>query len=364
MNEYVDLHTLFADMPDVNDEVRRNATDRWDSLAKPQGALGRLEDIGVWAAGVTNGRASFTSPRLVIFAGDHGVAQRFSTSAYPSSVTPLMVRTFLTGGAAANALAGVMGIGVRVVDAAVDCESDYADDLDPAVARRRVRRSSGAINVEDALSVDEANAALQLGMDVANEEIDAGADLLIAGDMGIGNTTPAAALIGLLTNNDASLVTGRGTGIDDNAWMRKCAAIRDAMRRGREFKAEPAQLLATVAGADIAAMTGFFLQAAMRKTPVILDGTIVTSAALVAHRVNHRVTQWWQAGHMSTEPAHALALDRLGLTPILEMNMRLGEGTGAVLAYSVVASACAAFGSMATLADVLGLPDDSTAPES
>ncbi|MBU6243987.1 MAG: nicotinate-nucleotide--dimethylbenzimidazole phosphoribosyltransferase [Actinomycetales bacterium] len=321
---------------------------RQQALTKPAGSLGRLEDLSLWACAVqgTCPPSPFARPRVVLLAGDHGIAS--VTSAYPPEVTAQMVRNFLSGGAAVNALAERAGAGVRVVDVSVDADPAYADDLDPAVARRRIRRGSGSIDHEDAMSADEAMAAFELGRALADEEIDAGADLLIGGDMGIGNTTPASALVGLLTGNDASKVTGYGTGIDDSRWMRKCAAIRDAMRRGRPAMGDPLRLMACIGGADLAAMAGLVLQASFRRTPVILDGTVSAACALVADRIDYRAKSWWLAGHRSTEPAQGLALARMDLEPVVDFRMRLGEGTGALIALPVVQAAITTLAQMAT----------------
>ena len=329
------------------------ATARQLTLTKPAGALGRLEEISIWAAGV-QGRCPpipFTRPSVVVFVGDHGVARAVGTSAFPPEVTAQMVLNFLAGGAAVNVLARKVGAQVRVIDVSVDCDRAYLDKIAPEVVQHRIRKGSGAIDREDALTQAEGEAAFTLGQRIADEEIDSGADLLIAGDMGIGNTTPAAALIGLLASADAATVTGTGTGIDDATWMRKCAAVRDAMRRGRPFMGEPRKLLQVVAGADIAAMSGYLLQAAIRRTPVRLDGTITTAAALAADRIDYRAKNWWLAGHLSAEPAHALALNRLNMTPLLSYQMRLGEGTGALLALPILQSAIALLNEMATFAE-------------
>ena len=348
----IDLAAL-RDGVDRPDEATRDAAlERLDALAKPQGALGRLEELGAWLSSVQGvcPPRPLDRARVVIFAGDHGVAAS-GVSAYPTEVTALMVRTFLDGLAAVNALARTVGAGVRVADlgVAVDVEGVPAE-----VIRYKVRRGSGDISREDALTHDEADQAFAAGMAIADEEVDAGADVLITGDMGIGNTTPAATLIGLLTGNDPATVTGRGTGIDDLTWMRKCAAVRDAMRRGRPVMGDQIDLLATIGSADLAAAAGFLVQAAGRRTPVVLDGVVSGAAALVAHRVAFRSALWWVAGHRSVEPAHGLALDRLGLTPVLDLGLRLGEGTGALLALPILRGAQATLADMATLAD-LGL---------
>ena len=330
--------------PDV--DVQRAAAQRHLALTKPAGALGRLEELSAWVA-ATQGLCPprpIERARVVVFAGDHGVAAD-GVSAYPSEVTAQMVLNFLSGGAAVNALARTVDASVRVVDMAVAVDLEgVPEDL----ARYKVRRGSGNIAREDALTHDETVEAFSAGVAIADEEIDAGADLLIPGDMGIGNTTPAAALVGLLSSRDAAAVTGRGTGVDDEGWMRKAAAVRDAMRRGRGVKADQIALLATVGGADFAAMTGFLLQSAVRKTPVILDGLVSGACAMVAHRVAYRAAKWWQAGHRSVEPAHEYVLARLQLEPLLDYQLRLGEGTGALLALPLVRAAQATLSDIAT----------------
>jgi len=336
--------------PAPNSSARERAAQRLDELTKPRGSLGRLEELAIWVAGV-QGQCPpqpFHSPQLVIFVGDHGVARTIGTSAYPPEVTAQMVRSFIAGTAAVNAIAQVADVSVRVVDVSVDAEPDYLDDVAPQVAAHRIRRGTGSIHIEDAMTRDEAQAAFDLGERIADEHIDAGGDLLIAGDMGIGNTTPAAALVGVITAHNAAAVTGLGTGIDDATWMRKAGAIRDAMRRGRAVRDDPMALLAAVSGPDFAAIAGFVHRAAVRRTPVILDGTIPTAAALVVDRMEPKARHWWIAGHRSVEPAHDLALERLGLTPLIDMQMRLGEGTGAALALPIVQAAIACIAQMHT----------------
>jgi nicotinate-nucleotide--dimethylbenzimidazole phosphoribosyltransferase len=318
---------------------------RQDILTKPTGALGRLEDLSVWVSACQGlcPPKQFERARVVVFAGDHGVAHT-GVSAYPPEVTAQMVANIDAGGAAINVLAGVADASVRVVDIAVDCERPLTD----AIGAHKVRRSSGNIALEDALSAEEVLAALDAGRRLADDEVDAGADLLIAGDMGIGNTTAATALIATLTDTEPVAVVGRGTGIDDAAWTRKTAAVRDAMFRARQFRPDPVGLLRTCGGADLAAMAGFCAQAALRRTPLLLDGVVVTAAALVADRLAPGARAWWQAGHRSTEPAHTLALAHLDLVPIIDLGLRLGEGTGAAVALPVLRAAVATLASMAT----------------
>ena len=336
----------FAPVPEPDGRAAAAARRRQDLLTKPTGALGRLEDLAVWVA-ACQGRCPpqrFERARVVVFAGDHGVA-RDGVSAYPPEVTAQMVTTIESGAAGINVLADCAGATVRVVDVAVDRDNTEAD------APYRVRRSSGNIAVEDALLPEEAIAAVEVGMRVADEEVDSGADLLIAGDMGIGNTTAAATVIAALTGTEPVVAVGRGTGIDDDTWSRKTAAVRDALYRSRGARADPVALLAACGGADLAAMAGFCAQAAVRRTPLLLDGLAVTAAALVADRMAPGARSWWQAGHRSPEPSHELALAELGLRPILDLGLRLGEGSGAAVALSIVRAAVAVLSSMATFTD-------------
>lgn len=345
------LGSLAVAITDPDEDARAEADARWNALAKPPGALGRLEALGSWVCAV-QGRcppAPLDDVRVVVIAGDHGIAAS-GVSAYPAAVTGAMVRTMVDGGAAVNVLARGMGARVDVLDLSVDAD---LDDLGPAVGRYKVRRGTASIDTDDAMSVADSLAAFRAGMAVADEVADSGGQLLVLGDMGIGNTTPAAALVGLLTGNEVVAVTGRGTGIDDEAWMRKASAIRDAMFRARTHLREPLPLLAAVAGPDIAAMAGCLTQAAVRRTPVVLDGLVSTSAALVAQRISFRAPRWYVAGHRSSEPAHALALDRLGLTPLLDVSVRLGEGAGALLAVPMVQAAGALLADISALSDVL-----------
>ncbi|GAA1892577.1 nicotinate-nucleotide--dimethylbenzimidazole phosphoribosyltransferase [Williamsia serinedens] len=326
--------------------VAEEARTRQRSLTKPAGSLGRLEDLSIWAASCQGvcPPAPFADPVVVVFAGDHGVA-RAGVSAYPPEVTAQMVANIAAGGAAVSVLAQRVDARVVVEDIAVDA------DTDPAHCAHKVRRGSGDLRVEDALSADEVRTALAAGRAIADDLVDSGVDLLIAGDLGIGNTTPAAVLVGTLTGTEPVVVVGRGTGIDDHGWIRKTAAIRDGMRRARKVSRSPVDLLAAVAGADIAAMAGFLAQAALRRTPVILDGVVVTAAALVAEDLAPGAVRWWLAGHRSAEPAHTIALRQLDLDPVVEFGMRLGEGSGALTALPVVQAAVATLASMATFDD-------------
>lgn len=342
----------FAPVTPPDPDARRQAAARHAALTKPAGSLGRLEELGAWVAACQGAcpPRPFARPRLVVFAGDHGVVDH-GVSAYPAEVTRQMVGTFLAGGAAANVLASCAGAGVRVADLAVDAALDADGAIPPEVSAHKARRGSGSIDRTDALTEAEVDAALGAGAAVADEEVDRGADLLVAGDMGIGNTTAAAVLIAAATGAEPVAVVGRGTGIDDAGWMRKTAAVRDALRRARPVAADGHELLRVAGGADLAASAAFLARAAQRRTPVVLDGVVVGAAALLAERLASGAREWWLAGHRSAEPAHDLVLQRLDLVPILDLGMRLGEGSGAVAALPLVQMAVRVLADMATFAD-------------
>ncbi|MEC4017179.1 nicotinate-nucleotide--dimethylbenzimidazole phosphoribosyltransferase [Streptomyces sp. H27-D2] len=320
--------------------VRRDAEERRERLAVPVGALGRLDELAEWLA---SAQAQvpvkpIERARVVLFAGDHGVAE-LGVSGRPAGGARELVRAVLDGESAVAILARRFDARLRVVDMSVDCDpADLPDD----VVRHRVRRGSGRLDIEDTLTPEEAEAAFRAGMAVADEEADAGTDLVVLGDLSVGGTTAAGTLIAALCGTDASVVTGRGgAGIDDLAWMRKCAAIRDGLRRARPVLGDQLELLAACGGADLTAITGFLLQSAVRRTPVILDGVVSAACALVAQRVAFRAPDWWLAGQASGEPGQAKALDRMALNPLLDHGVTVGEGAGALLALPLVRAAAA-----------------------
>jgi nicotinate-nucleotide--dimethylbenzimidazole phosphoribosyltransferase len=334
--------------------ARADAETRLASLATPPGALGRLGDLGVWVAacqGVVPPRR-LDEVRLVIFAGDHGVAAH-GVSAFPSAITGAMVRTFLAGRAGVSALAKEHRVAVRVLDLGVD--DDFADLDAPtreALTTYKIRRSSGAVHVEDALTGDQVRQALESGAAIAHEEIAAGAQLLLSGDMGIGNTTPAAALIAAALGLPAVEVTGRGTGVDDRVLAHKVAVVDAAVDRVGSRVEDPVDMLAALGSADLACATGYLLAAADSGVPVLLDGLMSVACALTADRIEPGAAAWYAAGHRSTEPAQTLALAKLGLRPLLELDMRLGEGSGAVAAVPIVRSASALLREVALLSEL------------
>ncbi|MCX4566467.1 nicotinate-nucleotide--dimethylbenzimidazole phosphoribosyltransferase [Streptomyces albogriseolus] len=334
----LDDFTDLIERPDGG--VRRDAEEHRARLVVPPGSLGRLDDLGEWLAAAQSSVPvrPVERPRVVLFAGDHGIARR-EVSARPAGTAVELVRDVLEGGRPVSVLARRLDVPVRVVDMALDCDPA---SLPEDVVRHRVRRGSGCIDVEDALTLEEAEAAFRAGMAVADEEADSGTDLVVLGDVSVGGTTAAGVLVAALCGTDASVVTGRGgLPIDDLAWMRKCAAIRDALRRARPVLGDQLRLLATVGGADLSAMTGFLLQSAVRKLPVLLDGVVTAACALVAQRVAFRAPDWWLASHASGEPGQAKALDRMALEPVLPQGVAVGEGAGGLLALPLVRAAAA-----------------------
>ncbi len=311
-----------------------------DGQAKPLGSLGRLEDLGVWLAGCQGSCPArpLDDVRVVVFAGDHGVSAS-GVSSYPAAITVAMVRAIAAGVAGVSALAKANRVKVAIYDLGVDAEFP---DLDPEISRFKIRRGSGSIDVEDALTAAETEAALAAGDQIAAEQIADGAQLLIAGDLGIGNTTISAALIAASYQLPAAAVTGRGTGVDDATLAHKMAVIDTALARAGERVSDPVERLAALGSGDLAAGVGFILGAARRGTPVLLDGLIALAEAVVAASIEPGVVAWLQAGHRSVEPGQSVALSRLGLEPLLDLGLRLGEGTGAVAAVPLLHAAIAA----------------------
>jgi nicotinate-nucleotide--dimethylbenzimidazole phosphoribosyltransferase len=337
-------------IPTLDKDAYAAARTRLDGLVKPLGSLGRLEDLAAWlsaAHGCVPPR-ELADVRVVVFAGDHGVT-RSAVSAYPREITAAMVRVFLAGKSGVNVLAGLVGAKVRVVDIAVD---DDLDGVPAEVLAHKIRRSSGSIDVEDALAPGEAERAFEAGRAIADAEIDGGADLLIPGDMGIGNTTVCAALVAALLGSPAEDVVGTGTGVDEEGRALKIAVVEAALARAGSRAGSPFDLLTALGSACAAATAGFLVQAAVRGVPVLLDGVFSGAAALVAREIAPGAEQWWLAGHRSTEPSQALALKALGLEPILDLGLRLGEGSGAVQAVPALRAARAILADMGLLADL------------
>jgi nicotinate-nucleotide--dimethylbenzimidazole phosphoribosyltransferase len=320
------------------------AADRWSTRAKPPGSLGRLEALAVRLAGITGTcpPAAPTRPAVVVFAGDHGVVSD-GASAWPSVVTKAMVVAMAEGGAAVSAFAATVGATVEVVDVGVDGDIEAE-----GVVIDKVRRGTASLAHGPAMTVDEVQAALEVGTRAARRRIDAGADLLVAGDMGIGNTTPAACLIAARCGAAAAKVVGAGAGLPEAQLPHKVALVEAGLARV-DATTPPVDLLAEVGGCELAAMAGFYVESARSGIPVVVDGVIALAALLAADALAPGVAARCIAGHRSVEPGASVALAHLGMEPLLDLDLRLGEGTGAVLAIPLVQAAARALGDMADL---------------
>lgn len=341
------LQETIARIGPLSTSAMEAARARQDRLTKPQGSLGRLEDLSVQVAGITgNPRPAIRHKAVIVVAGDHGVAAE-GVSAYPQEVTAQMVYNFLRGGAAINVLARHIGARVVVVDAGV------AADLEPhpALKIRKIGYGTASIARGPAMTREQAIQALETGVALVEEELSQGLDIVAPGDMGIANTTPAAAIAAAVTGLPPAEVTGRGTGVDDDGLARKIAVVEGALAVNRPDPKDGVDLLAKIGGFEIGVIAGIILGAAAHRIPVVLDGFICTAGALVAAAVAPAVTAYCIAGHNSVERGHRAMLDHLGLKPLLDLNMRLGEGTGAVLAMGLVEAACKILDEMATFAE-------------
>lgn len=340
------LEAVLERISPIDQQWIEQARARQLQLTKPPGSLGRLEEIANRLAGIQAtlspavGRA-----RIVVFAADHGVCAE-GVNPYPQAVTAQMVANFLRGGAAINALARVAGAELEIVDAGVAFDIPEIDGL----IRRPIARGTKNFCCEPAMSREEAVAALLLGIEIAERAAAEGCTLLGMGEMGIANTTAASALTAALTGLDPSAVTGRGTGADEACMKRKRSAIERALTLHAGCVHEPLDLLSRLGGFEIGAMAGFTLGAAANRCAVLVDGFIATGAAALAARIAPSVKGYLFAAHRSTEPGQARLLELIDQTPLLDLQMRLGEGTGVALAVPVIRAAVAAFNSMATFA--------------
>jgi nicotinate-nucleotide--dimethylbenzimidazole phosphoribosyltransferase len=348
-----DFFEACASVTPVDAGAAAAAAQHQDRLTKPRGALGRVEEIGIQLCAIA-GVCPPPVPEPVtvaVFAGDHGVVGAGVTP-WPQEVTAQMVANFCAGGAAINVLARHVGAEVVVVDVGVatPIPTDSA-----ALVRRNVAAGTRNLAVEAAMSAAQATTALDIGVEVARTAVAGGARMLVTGDMGIGNTTAAAALIAARSGRKARDVTGRGTGIDDATLAHKSAVIEDALSRLAP-DAGPLVVLAELGGLEIAALCGFIVGAASRRVPVVVDGVIAGAAALMAAAFCPDVVGYFIVGHRSSEPGSSVVLDELGVSPVLDLDMRLGEGTGAALAVPIVQAAAKILREMATF-DSAGVSD-------
>jgi nicotinate-nucleotide--dimethylbenzimidazole phosphoribosyltransferase len=329
--------------------VMEHARQRWDQLTKPLGALGRLEEIGIRLAGIQGTIFPSVERRaIVVMCGDHGVVAE-GVSAYPAEVTGLMMQNFVNKKAAINVLAAQMNADVHVVDIGSRVDVEF-----PGVHHRKVKKGTDNMAQGPAMTRDEALQALEVGMQIATELKQKGTQVICLGEMGIGNTTPSAALASVLTGKPLTELVGIGTGIGEPERLRKREIIARAIEINRPDANDPLDALAKVGGLEIAGLAGVALGAAANGIAVIVDGVIAAAAALVAARLEPMVRDFLFPSHLSQEPAHRIILDELGLAPLFDLHMRLGEGTGAALALPLLEASTRLVANMATFAD-LGL---------
>ncbi len=334
-------------IPSLNTSAQAAARARQNTLTKPPGSLGRLEELSIQLAAIT-GKTPLSVERkaIVVMAADHGVAAE-GVSAYPAEVTPQMVLNFARGGAAINVLARQAGARVVAVDIGV------AADFDPATPIRHHKIAPGTQNMAHgpAMTRAQAEAAIQVGIEAVNVEVAQGLDLVATGDMGIGNTTASAAIVAALTGQPVAKVTGRGTGVDDAGLARKISIIERALAVNKPDSNDPLDVLCKVGGLEIGGLVGVIIGGAANKIPVVIDGFISGAAALVAARLAPEVKPYLIAAHQSVEIGHRVILEQLGLRPLLDLDLRLGEGTGAALAFHLIEAATRIFNEMATFAE-------------
>jgi nicotinate-nucleotide--dimethylbenzimidazole phosphoribosyltransferase len=341
-----DLDIHLEEITPLNQDVMAKAQARLDNLTKPLGALGRLEECAKQVAGITGSLTPDVSKKTIItFAGDHGVVEE-GVSAVPAEVTPQMVANFLAGGAGVNVLANHVGAEVRVVDVGVAVPVSGE-----GLILAKVKAGTDNIRKGPAMTEAEALAAIHVGISVCRDAIAGGAGLLGTGDMGIGNTTPSAALFAQFLGFKAEEITGRGTGIDDDALANKIQVIADALVVNQDRCTSPVATLAALGGLEIAGICGMVLEAARSKVPVVVDGFISSAGALCAMEMNSNVREYCFFSHMSAEQGHRLFFDKIKAEPLLHLGLRLGEGTGAALAMSLVEAGVKIMTEMATFGE-------------
>jgi nicotinate-nucleotide--dimethylbenzimidazole phosphoribosyltransferase len=328
----------------LDEGAMRIARERQDTLVKPRRSLGSLEDLSIRIAGITGNPMPKLKDRVIItMAGDHGVTDA-GVSAYPKEVTAQMIYNFLRGGAGINVLARHVGARVVVVDMGVAADIEHEQLIDKKIAYGTADMTKGA-----AMRYEDAVRAIEAGIEVfEHEAAEKGVDIVGVGDMGIGNTTPSSAITAVITGAPVSAVTGRGAGIDDATLRKKIEVIEEAIRVNQPDEKDPIDVLAKVGGFELGGMAGVMLAAAAHRIPILIDGFISGSAALVAYELAPVVKDYMIAAHRSVERGHSVVLDYIGLKPLLDLDMRLGEGTGAALGLSIAEAACKILNEMAT----------------
>jgi nicotinate-nucleotide--dimethylbenzimidazole phosphoribosyltransferase len=320
----------------------------FDGLAKPVGSLGRLENIAAQIAGITHSHTPTVDPAAIaLFGADHGIAADDSVTPWPQAITGMMLEAMGDNKAAVSILADVADVYVQIINVGA-----MVDSKSPQVRNERVASGTADIRTYDAMSDAVVRAALEVGAQTAERLIAGGSRCLVTGEVGIANTTPSAALIAHFTQTTAEQVTGRGSGIDDQTYARKVKILAQLIAKTKNEK-DPIKTLAQIGGIEIAALTGYILRAASLQIPVVLDGVITLAAATIAKAINPEINQFLIAGHSSSEPGSRIAISYLQLQPILDLELRLGEGSGALLTIPIIRSACQALSRMARIADLL-----------
>lgn len=341
------IETIISRIQPLDQQAMNSARARQNTLTKPQGSLGRLESLSIQMAGITGQvRPQIQHKVVTVMAGDHGVVAE-GVSAFPQEVTPQMALNFLYGGAAINVLSKHVGARVVIVDMGVAA----AMDAHPGLISRRVGSGTGNIAKGPAMTRTQAEESILSGVEIVEAEIARGLDILATGDMGIGNTTPSAAIACVVTGKSASEIVGRGTGVNDEGLRRKISAVENALKINQPDPCDGLDILSKVGGFEIGGLVGAILGAAANRRPVVIDGFISTAAAIIAATIAPQVKDYLIAAHCSQELGHRLMMEWLGVEPLLDMHMRLGEGTGAALAMSLVEASCKILDEMATFGE-------------
>jgi len=330
-------------IPEINKDMRRQVADYLNTLTKPEGSLGRLEELAIELAGIKNDAfPTVTPPGILVFAADHGITTE-GVSAYPQAVTEQMVLNFLHGGAAINVFSEQIGALLEIIDIGV-----AKDIIHPNLRQQKVRYGTANFLHEGAMSRQEAEEAIEIGYKEALRMIGQGAKSLILGEMGIGNTTTSSAIVAVISGKPVRSLIGHGTGISTEQLLVKQRVIEEALNNRKPIASDPIDMLARVGGLEIAGMAGAMLAAAENRVPILVDGFICTTAALIAKMISESVVDYMIVTHKSVEPGHETAIYLLGKRPIVDLGLRLGEGTGAAITFPIIESATLMLSKMAT----------------
>jgi nicotinate-nucleotide--dimethylbenzimidazole phosphoribosyltransferase len=337
------LDNITNQIKPLDKNAMKIAKERQDSLTKPKGSLGTLEELSIKVAGITGKTLPMLKNKIIVtMAGDHGVVSEHVT-AYPQEVTQQMVLNFVNGSAGINVIANQIGARVIVVDMGV-----RVDIQSPAIVNKKINYGTKNMVKRPAMTKEEAIKSIEAGIDIVENEVEGGVDIVATGDMGIGNTTASSAIVAAISGKPVFEVTGRGTGIDDRIFENKIKVVQKALAINKPNQNDPIDVLTKVGGFEIGGLAGVIVGCAANRIPVVIDGFISGASALIATAIAPQSKDYIIAGHCSTEPGHKIALDYMGLKPLLNLDMRLGEGTGAALGIFIVETACRILSDMAT----------------